>query len=318
MTDTQLLRVQVADDQAGERLDRILAASVPELSRSRLQALIKAGAVTLDGRTIGDPGMRVKPGEMFLIDVPEPTAAQPKGEAMALSVVYEDDQIIVVDKPAGLVVHPAAGHASGTLVNALIAHCGDSLSGIGGVRRPGIVHRLDKDTSGLLVVAKTDAAHHDLSDQFRAHGTDGRLERRYRALVWGAPIRPRGTVDAPLHRSRANRTKIAVSESGDARHAVTHFEVKEIFRDAKGEALARIKFKWCPRRMHRPSRPNGRWPVKRGAAAPSRRATAPLVAVTEGFGREIEPHAAASPLVGQRSVEQGNDVIRQVAARISS
>ncbi len=240
MTDTQLLRVQVADDQAGERLDRILAASVPELSRSRLQALIKAGAVTLDGRTIGDPGMRVKPGEMFLIDVPEPTAAQPKGEAMALSVVYEDDQIIVVDKPAGLVVHPAAGHASGTLVNALIAHCGDSLSGIGGVRRPGIVHRLDKDTSGLLVVAKTDAAHHDLSDQFRAHGTDGRLERRYRALVWGAPIRPRGTVDAPLHRSRANRTKIAVSESGDARHAVTHFEVKEIFRDAKGEALASL------------------------------------------------------------------------------
>ncbi|MEZ5856581.1 MAG: RluA family pseudouridine synthase [Hyphomicrobiaceae bacterium] len=240
MTDLQSLTVHVSEDQAGARLDRILAACIVDLSRSRLQALIKSGAVTVEGRTICDPGLRVKPGETYRIDVPEPTPAMPEPEAIPLKVVFEDDQIIVVDKPAGLVVHPAAGHASGTLVNALIAHCGDSLSGIGGVRRPGIVHRLDKDTSGLLVVAKTDAAHQDLSEQFRQHGADGRLERRYQALVWGCPIRPRGVVDAPLHRSRANRTKIAVSESGDARHAITHFEVIETFKDAKGQPLASL------------------------------------------------------------------------------
>src|SRR6185503_19624672 len=143
---------------------------------------------------------RVKPGEAFAVSVPEPEPAEPAGEAIALDVVYEDDDLIVIDKPAHLVVHPAPGHESGTLVNALIAHCGESLSGIGGVKRPGIVHRLDKGTSGLLVVAKNDAAHRGLSEQFAAHGRDGRLERAYIAVVWGAPERRHGTVDAPIGR----------------------------------------------------------------------------------------------------------------------
>ena len=148
---------------------------------------------------------------------------------MPLVVVYEDAHLIVIDKPAGLAVHPGPGHATGTLVNALIAHCGESLSGIGGVRRPGIVHRLDKDTTGLLVVAKTDKAHAGLAEQFAAHGADGRLERRYRALAWGAPERPRGAIDAALARSNANRTKIAVVAEAAGRHAVTRYTVLETY-----------------------------------------------------------------------------------------
>ncbi|MGD9805973.1 MAG: RluA family pseudouridine synthase [Hyphomicrobiaceae bacterium] len=230
----------VADDAAGARLDRLLADLVPGLSRSRLQALIKTGAVTCAGETIGDVGRRVKPGEHYRIVVPEPKAAEPSPETIPLTIVAEDDQIIVVDKPAGLVVHPAAGHESGTLVNALIAHCGDSLSGIGGVRRPGIVHRLDKDTSGLLVIAKTDRAHQALSEQFQSHGMDGRMERRYLALVWGQPTRQRGTIDAPLGRSRTNRTKIAVTHGMLGRSAVTHFEVIEVFAGVDGKPLASL------------------------------------------------------------------------------
>jgi 23S rRNA pseudouridine1911/1915/1917 synthase len=172
--------------------------------------------------------------------VPEPEPATPLPEAIPLVVVSEDEHIIVVDKPAGLVVHPAAGHESGTLVNALIAHCRDSLSGIGGVKRPGIVHRLDKDTSGLLVVAKTDQAHQALSEQFQAHGADGRMERRYLALVWGHPLRQRGVIDAPLARSRTSRTKIAVTHGIAGRNAVTHFEVLERFVDSDGKPLASL------------------------------------------------------------------------------
>ena len=152
-------QVVVAGDEAGERLDRVLAARTA-LSRSRLKTLILDGAVAIGPRTIRDPGYRVNAGEIIAVEVPPPEPAAPAAERIPLNVVYEDGEIIVIDKPAGLVVHPAAGHASGTLVNALIAHCGDSLSGIGGVKRPGIVHRLDKDTSGLMVVAKTDHAHH--------------------------------------------------------------------------------------------------------------------------------------------------------------
>lgn len=225
---------------AGSRLDRALADLVPELSRSRLQALIKSGAVTCSGETIGDPGRRVKPGERYRIRVPEPEPATPAPEAIPLTIVAEDEHIVVVEKPAGLVVHPAAGHESGTLVNALIAHCGDSLSGIGGVRRPGIVHRLDKDTSGLLVVAKTDQAHQALSEQFQAHGADGRMQRRYLALVWGQPTRQRGTVDAPLARSRESRTKIAIAHGDHGRRAVTHFEVLERFVGDDGRPLASL------------------------------------------------------------------------------
>ena len=235
-----LTTIEIAEAEAGQRLDRALSARMDELSRARLQALIKEGHVTRDGRTIEEPGHRVKPGERYVVEVPPPQPAVPAAEAVDLAIVHEDDDLIVVDKPAGLVVHPAPGHAGGTLVNALIAHCGDSLSGIGGVRRPGIVHRLDKDTSGLLVVAKSDAAHRGLSEQFAAHGSDGKLSRRYLALVWGMPVRPRGAIDASIARSRHNRTRMAVSQGPSARHAVTHYAVLEIFRDPEGVPLASL------------------------------------------------------------------------------
>jgi 23S rRNA pseudouridine1911/1915/1917 synthase len=161
------------------------------------------------------------------------------GEAVALAIVYEDADLIVIDKPKGLAVHPGPGHAKGTLVNALIAHCGASLSGIGGVRRPGIVHRLDRDTTGLMVVAKSDRAHQGLAEQFAAHGADGRLERGYRALTWGQPDRPRGVIDAALARSTANRTKIAVvTGEGAGRRAVTRYQVLETFAGGGPEPVA--------------------------------------------------------------------------------
>jgi 23S rRNA pseudouridine1911/1915/1917 synthase len=217
-----ILKVTVDPDQAGERLDRMLAAALPDLSRSRLKSLIAAGAVAEGGATIDDPSRRVKPGETYRVAVPEPAAAAPEPQAIPLAIVYEDDQIVVVDKPAGLVVHPAAGNPDGTLVNALLAHCGDSLSGIGGVMRPGIVHRLDKDTSGLMVVAKSDAAHQGLTAQFAGH----RLARTYRAVVRGVPRPSHGTIDAPIGRSPRNRKKMAVVSRGKA--AVTHYAVDDV------------------------------------------------------------------------------------------
>jgi 23S rRNA pseudouridine1911/1915/1917 synthase len=232
--------VEIAEDQAGQRLDRVLGSHIGDLSRARLQALIREGQVSRAGRTIEEPGHRVKPGERYDVTVPPPESAEPEPEEIALSIAHEDNDLIVIDKPAGMVVHPAPGHRGGTLVNALIAHCGESLSGIGGVRRPGIVHRLDKDTSGLLVVAKSDAAHRGLSEQFAAHGSDGRLSRRYLALVWGAPDRPRGAIDASIARSRHNRTRMAISQGPTARHAVTHYAVLEIFRDSEGVPLASL------------------------------------------------------------------------------
>jgi 23S rRNA pseudouridine1911/1915/1917 synthase len=224
--------VVAAAGDAGERLDRFLALRLAGLSRSRLQALIRAGAVMRDGLKVQDLARSVAAGERYLVEVPPPEPAEPEPQAMQLAVLYEDADLLVLDKPAGLAVHPGPGHASGTLVNALIAHCGASLSGIGGVRRPGIVHRLDKDTTGLLVVAKTDRAHQGLAEQFAAHGADGRLERGYRAIVWGAPERARGSVDAPLSRSAANRTRIAVTRTGSGRRAVTRYEVLERFAAA--------------------------------------------------------------------------------------
>jgi 23S rRNA pseudouridine1911/1915/1917 synthase len=223
MTQKSLL---VAGHEAGERLDRVLAAHLAELSRSRLKALIAEGAVTVDGRTIRDPNHRVNSGAAIALEAPEPEPAKPAAEPIPLNVVYEDDDIIVIDKPKGLVVHPAAGHWTGTLVNALIAHCGDSLSGIGGERRPGIVHRLDKDTTGLMVVAKNDRAHRALAAQFASHGRDGEpFERGYLAFVWGAPDRPRGTIDRPIDRHKVARDRMAVREGG--REAVTHWQVLE-------------------------------------------------------------------------------------------
>lgn len=224
-------------EAGGGRLDRVLAAQVPALSRSRLKALILAGQVTVEGRTVRDPAQPVNSGDTLAVRLPEPEPARPAPEQIPLDIVYEDEALIVLDKPAGLVVHPAAGHASGTLVNALIAHCGDSLSGIGGVRRPGIVHRLDKDTTGLMVVAKTDRAHRRLSKQF-ADKRDSAIERDYLALVWGAPDRPRGTIDAPLDRHPHAREKRAIREGG--REAVTHWEVLEHYAGADGKPVAAL------------------------------------------------------------------------------
>ncbi|GLK54391.1 23S rRNA pseudouridine1911/1915/1917 synthase [Methylopila capsulata] len=222
-----VLSVVAGPDDAGERIDRFLAARLPDLSRARLQALMRQGAVSAGARTLEDPSARVNAGETYVVAAPPPAPAAPQAQAIALDVVLEDDHLIVIDKPAGLVVHPAAGHADGTLVNALLAHCGTSLSGVGGVARPGIVHRLDKDTSGLMVVAKHDLAHRALSAQFADHGRTGPLVRSYRAFVWGLPRHPRGVVDAPLGRSERNREKIAIRSDG--RFAVTHWETLERF-----------------------------------------------------------------------------------------
>jgi 23S rRNA pseudouridine1911/1915/1917 synthase len=238
MTTASTLTLTAASEDAGTRLDRVLAAHLTELSRTRLKALILEGAVTAGGRTVDDPGYKVKPGDVFTILVPPPEPAEPAGENIPLSILYEDDQLIVIDKPAGLVVHPAAGHQSGTLVNALIAHCGDTLSGIGGVMRPGIVHRLDKDTSGVMVAAKTDKAHKALSEQFADHGRTGDLERGYLAFVWGVPDRPRGTIDAPIDRHPHNREKMAVRQSG--REAITHWEVQERYAGVDGKPVASL------------------------------------------------------------------------------
>lgn len=179
-----------------------------------------------------DPGLKVKAGQHLTVAIPPPLPAVPAAEDIHLDVAFEDKHVIVINKPAGLVVHPAPGHDGGTLVNALLAHCGESLSGIGGVRRPGIVHRLDKDTSGLLVVAKNDAAHQALSEQFAAHGRDGRLQREYLAFVWGVPERPAGVISTGIGRSTANRQKQAVSNRADAREAITHYEVVERYGTA--------------------------------------------------------------------------------------
>ena len=231
MSNHQQLEVTVDGNEGSPRLDRVLAAHIAELSRSRLKALIEAGAVVLDGRTIRDPSHRVNSGDAIRVDVPPPAEAKPSGEPIPLSIVYEDADIIVIDKPKNLVVHPAAGHWTGTLVNALIAHCGDSLSGIGGERRPGIVHRLDKDTTGLMIVAKNDRAHQSLAAQFASHGRgDEPFERGYLAFVWGAPNRPHGTIDRPIERSPRVRDQMAVREGG--RHAVTHWQVLERYASA--------------------------------------------------------------------------------------
>jgi 23S rRNA pseudouridine1911/1915/1917 synthase len=221
--------VTVADDETGERLDRVLARHVAELSRSRLKVLIENGAVALGAHTIRDPARRVNSGDTLSVNVPPPEPAKPAAEPIPLRVVYEDNDIIVIDKPRNLVVHPAAGHATGTLVNALIAHCGDSLSGIGGERRPGIVHRLDKDTTGLMVVAKNDRAHRALAAQFADHGKSGEpFERSYLAFVWGAPDRPQGTIDKPIDRNPNARDRMAVREGG--REAITYWQVLERYQ----------------------------------------------------------------------------------------
>ncbi len=217
----------VVADEAGTRLDRWLALHVAGQSRARLKALIQEGRVLVEnGATVTDPSQGVKPGQRFVVTVPAPEPATPLAEKIPLVVVYEDDDVIVIDKPAGLVVHPAPGNSSGTLVNALLEHCGDSLSGIGGVRRPGIVHRLDKDTSGLLVVAKTDVAHRALVEDFSTR----RVQRVYQAVVWGVPKSTAGTIETNIGRSNRDRKKMAVvRDSG--RVALTRYKVIEAFGD---------------------------------------------------------------------------------------
>lgn len=232
LSSEHLLEVVVAGDEGSPRLDRVLAMRCPALSRSRLKALILDGRVAIAGNAVRDPAYHASPGETITIDVPPPVAPEPEGEAIALDIIYEDDDLIVINKPRGLVVHPAAGHETGTLVNALIAHCGASLSGIGGVRRPGIVHRLDKDTTGLMVVAKNDKAHQSLSAQFADHGRTGELRRGYYAFVWGVPSRARGTIEAPIDRHPYAREKMAVRDGG--REAITHWEVLETYTGRSG------------------------------------------------------------------------------------
>ncbi len=212
----------VPEDADGTRLDKALALAFDHLSRSRLKALIAEKAVCVDGAVVDDPARKVRAGLTLRVNEPAPKPALPQPEPMDLIIVHEDDHLIVVNKPPGLVVHPAPGHDSGTLVNGLLAHCGPSFAGIGGVARPGIVHRIDKETSGLLVVAKTAQAHADLSVQFADHT----IERRYLALVRGAPVQRKGTVDKPIGRSTSDRKKMAVKRSG-GRHAVTHYTVQQ-------------------------------------------------------------------------------------------
>src|SRR5205085_3724044 len=204
------------------------AAAVPTLSRERLKALIRSGAVEAGGKPVRDPAVKVRGEESLRVAVPEPTPAHNEPQDIPLKVLFEDEHLLVVDKPPGLVVHPAAGNLDGTLVNALLHHCGGSLSGIGGVARPGIVHRIDKDTSGLLVVAKTDPAHDGLAKQFAAHSID----RRYLAIVNGIPKTSGGSIDAALARSATNRKKIAIVDGHRGKRAVTHWKRLEALKDA--------------------------------------------------------------------------------------
>jgi 23S rRNA pseudouridine1911/1915/1917 synthase len=246
--ETRRLVVGAEDD--GKRLDRYLSAAIADLSRQRLKGLILAGVVLVNQSVTTDPAHKVRPGSEIDLEIPAAVAAEPLGEDIALKVIFEDEHLIVVDKPAGLVTHPAPGNETGTLVNALIAHCGHELSGIGGVRRPGIVHRLDKDTSGLLVVAKTDLAHQHLSAQFQAHGADGRLQREYLALVWGALTPPAGSIDAPLARSPVNRRKMAIAKPETGRRAVTHYTSEQVYSPGDGVEVSRLRLRLETGRTH--------------------------------------------------------------------
>lgn len=221
-----ILEATIAPAADGWRVDRALADAVPTLSRERLKVLINAGQVTQDDTAMRDPSRKARGGERFAVAVPAPTPAHNEAQDIPLVIAFEDEHLIVIDKPAGLVVHPAAGNLDGTLVNALLHHCKGSLSGIGGVARPGIVHRIDKDTSGLMVAAKTDRTHEGLAKQFAAHSID----RRYRAIVGGRPMPAAGSVDAPLARSPNNRKKVAIVQGG--KRAVTHYRTLEPLREA--------------------------------------------------------------------------------------
>ena len=265
MGDGEIITGTIAD---GGRLDKALA-EASGLSRERVKALIAEGAVTVAGARVSQPSGKAAQGAPFAIAVPPAAEPAARAQDIPLVVAYEDEHLIVVDKPAGLVVHPAAGNPDGTLVNALLHHCAGQLSGIGGVARPGIVHRIDKDTSGLLVVAKTDKAHEGLAAQFSAHSID----RRYAAIVSGRPTPSTGTVNAWLGRSPSDRKKMAIQHEGRGKRAVTHYEVREMLNEAAliecrletgrthqvrvhmahiGHALVGDQVYGRPRRVHRP------------------------------------------------------------------
>ncbi len=245
-------QVRVTGAEAGRRLDRVLADALPALSRTRVKALIEAGHVRraddagdTGAATIAEPSQRVKPGQIFAIFVPDATPARPQPEDIALAVVYEDDDLLVLDKPAGLVVHPAPGNPDGTLVNALSAHCGDGLSGSGGVRRPGIVHRLDKETSGLMVVAKNDRAHAGLAAQFAARA----IERAYHAVVWGAPDSGSGTIEGNIGRSPRDRKKMAVVGRG-GKPALTRWRLERRLGAPAGIVASLLECRLATGRTH--------------------------------------------------------------------
>ena len=238
---SDIIDVALSAQHAGWRLDRALADALPTLSRERLKALVKAGALERSGAPVRDPSLKVHGDESFRLLLPQPTAAEAEAQDIPLKIVFEDEHLLIVDKPAGLVVHPAAGNLDGTLVNALLHHCAGRLSGIGGVARPGIVHRIDKDTSGLLVVAKTDVAHEGLARQFQAHSID----RRYLAAVGGRPARIEGSVDASLARSSHDRKKMAIVEEGRGKRAVTHYKVLGV-----SNAAARVECRLETGRTH--------------------------------------------------------------------
>jgi 23S rRNA pseudouridine1911/1915/1917 synthase len=224
-----IIRATIAADAAGWRLDRALAAALPTISRERLKALISSGGVRDPaGAAIRDPASKARAGEAYEVHIPQPVPAHNVAQDIAVPITFEDDHLLIVDKPAGLVVHPAAGNRDGTLVNALLHHCSGRLSGIGGVARPGIVHRIDKDTSGLLVVAKTDVAHEGLAAQFARHS----VKRAYQAIVSGLPSPVAGSVDAPIARSAANRQKMAIVEGARGKRAVTHYRLVAPLREA--------------------------------------------------------------------------------------
>ncbi|XBQ16535.1 MAG: RluA family pseudouridine synthase [Oceanicaulis sp.] len=223
-------------DDAGERLDRFLAAAFEDLSRSRCKALVEAGALSVDGEALTDPSAKVKAGAVYTLDEPDPEPAEPRAEDIPLTVLFEDEDLIVIDKAAGMTVHPAAGNWTGTLVNALLHHCADSLSGIGGVQRPGIVHRLDKDTSGVMVVAKSDRAHQGLAARFADHD----VERAYLAIVRGGPKPKAGRIETRLVRSSYDRKKFAVAEDPDSKAgkiAITNYEVLKSYGQEPGASV---------------------------------------------------------------------------------
>ena len=235
-------RVVATADCAGQRIDRVLAEALPSLSRARIKALIDSGQVEVDGATLDAASRRVKPGQTIVVAVPPPRDPVPRAQAIELEIIFEDSELVVVNKPAGLVVHPAPGNPDRTLVNALLHHCGDGLSGIGGVRRPGIVHRLDKNTSGLLVAAKTNLAHQSLVNQFAAHSID----RAYLAVVWGVPSPHRDTIRTQIARSRYDRKKMAVVSNG-GKEAITHYRVREVVAEG---ALALVECRLETGRTH--------------------------------------------------------------------